>query len=97
MDKKEFIDFIKAFKNDKKIKIEIMAVYLSNNTFEEILNSISSNINFITIYFGDDLLKNKSILENGGFIKENFTDFNYHFLTSETLISEFHLIKDNYI
>ena len=95
--KKEFIDFIKAFKNDKKIKIEIMAVYLSNNTFEEILNSISSNINFITIYFGDDLLKNKSILENGGFIKENFTDFNYHFLTSETLISEFHLIKDNYI
>ncbi len=93
--KNELHDFIKAFKNDKKINFEIMAVYLSNNAFEEIINSIYSNINFITIYFGDDLLKNKTALENGGFIKENSADLNYHFLTSENLISELHLIKGN--
>ena len=92
-------DFIKAFKNDKKIKFELMSVYLSNNSFNqinEVLASVNSGINFITIYFGDDLLKHKTILENGGFIKENSADLAYHFLTSENLISEFHLIKDKY-
>ena len=76
-----------------------MSVYLSSNTFEqinEVLTSINTGINFITIYFGDDLLKHKTILENGGFIKENVADFSYHFLTTENLISEFHLIKDKY-
>ena len=98
--KNDLKDFIKAFKNDKKIKFELMSVYLSNNSFNqinEVLASVNSGINFITIYFGDDLLKHKTILENGGFIKENSADLAYHFLTTENLISEFHLIKDKYI
>ena len=97
--KNDLKDFINAFKHDKKIKFELMSVYLSYNTFNqinEVLTSINSGINFITIYFGDDLLKNKTILENGGFIKENSADLIYHFITAENLISEFHLIKDNY-
>ena len=97
--KMDLKEFVKAFKNEKKVKFEIMSVYLSSNTFEqinEVLTSINTGINFITIYFGDDLLKHKTILENGGFIKENVADFSYHFLTTENLISEFHLIKDKY-
>ena len=91
--------FIKAFKNEKKVKLELMSVYLSSNSFDQIneaLTSINSAMNFITIYFGDDLLKHKIILENGGFIKDNIADFSYHFLTVENLISDFHLIKDKY-
>ena len=91
--------FIKAFENEKKLKIELLSVYLSNNTFNEIndiLASLNYGINFITIYFGDDLLKNKTILENGGFIKQNSPDLIYHFITKENLINEFHSIKEFY-
>ena len=97
--KNDLKDFIKAFKNEKKLKIEILSVYLSNNTFNEIndiLVSLNYGINFITVYFGDDLLKNKNILENGGFIKQNSPDLKYHFITKENLISEFHSIKEFY-
>ena len=97
--KNDLKDFIKAFKSEKKVKLELMSVYLSSNAFEqinEVLTSINAGINFITIYFGDDLLKHKTILENGGFIKENIADFTYHFLTVENLIGQFHLIKDKY-
>ena len=97
--KNDLKDFIKALKNYKKIKFELLSVYLSENSFNqinEILTSINSAINFYTIYYGDDLLKHKIILENGGFIKENPTDFIYRFITSENLISEFHLVKERY-
>ena len=97
--KNDFKDFIKAFKNEKKLKINLLSVYLSNNTFNEIneiLVSLNYGINFITIYFGDDLLKNKIILENGGFIKQNSPDLIYHFITKENLINEFHSIKEFY-
>ena len=97
--KNDLKDFIKAFKNEKKLKIELLSVYLSNNTFNEIndlLASLNYGINFITIYFGDDLLKNKTILENGGFIKQNSPDLIYHFITKENLINEFHSIKEFY-
>lgn len=97
--KNDLKGFVKAFKNEKKVKLELMSVYLSSNSFEQInesLTSINSGMNFITIYFGDDLLKHKIILENGGFIKDKIADFSYHFLTVENLISDFHLIKDKY-
>ena len=97
--KNDLKGFVKAFKNEKKVKLELMSVYLSSNSFEQInesLTSINSGMNFITIYFGDDLLKHKIILENGGFIKNKIADFSYHFLTVENLISDFHLIKDKY-
>ena len=60
-----------------------MSVYLSSNTFEqinEVLTSINTGINFITIYFGDDLLKHKTILENGGFIRKMLLTFHIIFL-----------------
>ena len=97
--KNDLKDFIKAFKNEKKLKINLLSVYLSNNTFNEIneiLVSLNYGINFITIYFGDDLLKNKTILENGGFIKQNSPDLIYHFITKENIINEFHSIKEFY-
>ena len=96
---KDLKQFITSLKNDKRIKFELMSVYLSENSFNqinEILTSINSGMNYITIYYGDDLLKHKIILENGGFIKESSADLVYHFLTTENLISEFHLIKDKY-
>jgi hypothetical protein len=96
---KDLKQFITSLKNDKRIKFELMSVYLSENSFNqinEILTSINCGMNYITIYYGDDLLKHKIILENGGFIKESSADLVYHFLTTENLISEFHLIKDKY-
>ena len=93
--KNELEEFIKKFK-EKKMKFELLSVYLSNNTFNqlnEVLANIGAAMNFITIYFGDDLLKDKTILENGGFIKSNSVDLVFHFLTSENFINEFHLNK----
>jgi uridine kinase len=96
--KNDLITFINEFKDNKNVKFEILSVYLSNNTFNQLnetLPSTDSGVNFITVYFGDNLLKNRTILENGGFIKSNSADLVYHFLTPENLINEFHLFKKN--
>ncbi len=96
--KNDLISFINEFKDNKNIKFELLSVYLSYNTFNQLneaLASTNAGLNFITIYFGDDLLRNRTILENGGFINSNSTDLAYHFLTPENLINEFHLNKKN--
>jgi len=95
--KHDLIDFINEFKG-QKVQFELLSVYMSYNTFNQLNEVLADNnvsMNFITIYFGDDLLKNKTILENGGFISSNSVDFLYHFITSENLINEFHLNKNN--
>ena len=90
----DLIKFINAF--DKNLKIEILSVYLSYNTFNQINEALAmlENINYFTIYFGDELMKYKTILENGGFFKNNSADLLHHFLTFENLIGQYHESKN---
>jgi hypothetical protein len=95
--KMDLIRFINEFK-ERKVQFELLSVYMSYNTFNQLNEVLACNnvsMNFITIYFGDDLLKNKTILENGGFISSNSVDLLYHFITPENLINEFHLNENN--
>jgi uridine kinase len=95
--KMDLIRFINEFK-ERKVQFELLSVYMSYNTFNQLNEVLACNnvsMNFITIYFGDDLLKNKTILENGGFISSNSVDFLFHFITPENLINEFHLNENN--
>ena len=95
--KSDLINFINEFK-EQKVQFELLSVYMSYNTFNQLNEVLACNnvsMNFITIYFGDDLLKNKTILENGGFIRSNSVDLLLYFITPENLINEFHLNENN--
>ena len=89
----ELIKFINNFKDNKNIKFELLSVYLSYNAFNQLNETLASSgleINYITVYFGDDLLKFKTLLENGGFINnKSSTSSKYHFLNRDNLIETF--------
>jgi len=82
---------------DYNIQYEILTVYMTHKTFKEI-NSLLTNagvkINYITVYFGDNLFPAEENLLNNGNNKTSLTD---NQMTRGNLITNFLLKKNDYL
>ena len=91
----EFESFLTKLFNEFKdynIQYELLTVYLTNKTFNEIKNIITNanvKMNYITIYFGDNLFSDEQNIESGGKIVTNLVDSGDQYLTRANLISKF--------
>ena len=77
---------------DYNINYELLTVYMTNKTFLEIKNLITNanvKMNYITIYFGDNLFYDEHNIESGGKIVSNLVDSGDIYLTRSNLISKF--------
>ena len=77
---------------DYNINYELLTVYMTNKTFIEIKNLITNanvKMNYITIYFGDNLFYDEHNIESGGKIVSNLVDSGDIYLTRSNLISKF--------
>ena len=80
-----------------KAQFELLTVYMTNKTFNELnefIKKFEVKINYITIYFGDNLFQNEENIINSGKITSNLVDSYY--LTRENLISKFIFEKNKY-
>ena len=85
--KENLVTFINELKNFN-VKFKILSVYLSEQFFKILDNG--NEVNFITIYFGDNLFNNVETLNNGGFIKSNPVDIGLNqFISKQNLIVEY--------
>ena len=85
---------IKLFDEFKEYKVqyELITVYLTNQTFQEIKKFIEDanvKMKIITVYFGDKLLEDEERIINSNKIKSNLGELDKFYLTRENLISNF--------
>ena len=85
---------------DYNIQYEILTVYMTHKTFKEI-NSLLSNagvkINYITVYFGDNLFPAEENLLNNGNNKTSLNNIADNQMTRGNLITNFLLKKNDYL
>ena len=91
-------NFISEFK-EYKVNFELLTVYMTNKTFQnikEIIPECGIKMNFITIYFGDNLSSDENYIINGGKINTSSVDLGDNFVTRGNLINKFHFEKNKY-
>ena len=85
---------------DYNIQYEILTVYMTHKTFKEI-NSLLTNagvkINYITVYFGDNLFPAEENLLNNGNNKTSLNNIADNQMTRGNLITNFLLKKNDYL
>ena len=85
---------------DYNIQYEILTVYMTHKTFKEI-NSLLTNagvkINYITVYFGDNLFPAEENLLNNGNNKTSLNNITDNQMTRGNLITNFLLKKNDYL
>ena len=85
---------------DYNIQYEILTVYMTHKTFKEI-NSLLTNagvkINYITVYFGDNLFPAEENLLNYGNNKTSLNNIADNQMTRGNLITNFLLKKNDYL
>ena len=96
--KENLIKFFDIFK-EYKVNFELLSVYLSDKSYKEIKEILVKNViklNFITIYFGDNLIADENYLINGGKINVSSVDLGDNYVTRGNLINKFHFEKNKY-
>ena len=81
---------------DYNIQYELLTVYMTHKTFKEFSNLMENNgvkINYITVYFGDNLLPAEENIFNIGNNKTNIGNLGDNQMSRGNLISEFLLKK----
>ena len=85
---------------DYKVQYELLTVYMTNKTFNEInefVKKIGVKLNYITVYFGDNLFNDEENIINKGKITSNLVDLgDTYYLTRGNLISKFLFEKNKY-
>ncbi len=85
-------------KERRKVTFHIISVYLSKEAFDkmkEISKNVECDLTFVTIYFGDTLLKFENELEIGGFLENKHGAIainpSYEFLSKNNFIKGYRL------
>ena len=85
---------------DYNIQYQILTVYMTHKTFKEI-NSLLTNagvkINYITVYFGDNLFPAEENLLNNGNNQTSLNNITDNQMTRGNLITNFLLKKNDYL
>ena len=85
---------------DYNIQYEILTVYMTHKTFKEINNLLLNagvKINYITVYFGDNLFPAEENLLNNGNNKTSLNNITDNQMTRGNLITNFLLKKNDYL
>ena len=85
---------------DYNIQYEILTVYMTHKTFKEINNLLSNagvKINYITVYFGDNLYPAEENLLNNGNNQTSLNNITDNQMTRGNLITNFLLKKNDYL
>ena len=85
---------------DYNIQYEILTVYMTHKTFKEINNLLSNagvKINYITVYFGDNLFPAEENLLNNGNNTTSLNNITDSQMTRGNLITNFLLKKNDYL
>ena len=85
---------------DYNIQYEILTVYMTHKTFKEINNLLLNagvKINYITVYFGDNLFPAEENLLNNGNNKTSLNNIADNQMTRGNLITNFLLKKNDYL
>ena len=85
---------------DYNIQYEILTVYMTHKTFKEINNLLSNSgvkINYITVYFGDNLFPAEENLLNNGNNTTSLNNITDSQMTRGNLITNFLLKKNDYL
>ena len=91
-------NFFNTYK-EYKANFELLSVYLTEKSYKDIKNILDKTgvkMNFITIYFGDNLITDENNIINGGKINGSSADLGYNYVNRGNLINKFHFEKNKY-
>jgi hypothetical protein len=93
------INLFNEFK-EYNVQYELLAVYMTNQTFNginKVVTDAAVKMNYITVYFGDNLFYDEQNIISGGKINTNVIDLGDVYLTRANFISKFHFEKNKYL
>ena len=86
---------------DYNVQYELLTVYMTNKTFNELNEFVTKagvKINYITVYFSDNLFLDEENIINSGKINSNMVDLgDTYYITRGNLISKFLFEKNKYL
>ena len=93
------INLFNEFK-EYNVQYELLTVYMTNQTFNginKVVTDAAVKMNYITVYFGDNLFYDEQNIISGGKINTNVIDLGDVYLTRANFISKFHFEKNKYL